>query len=67
MTTPPNSPIPAPESSAAPKRAMHPRATLAILLLACLFVFMPFLFWRASWFGAPMSPQEITEALSPGA
>jgi len=46
---------------------MYPRATLAILLLACLFVLMPFLFWRASWFGAPMSAQEITDSLAPGA
>ncbi len=46
---------------------MSPRATLAVLLLACLFVFMPFLFWRASWFGAPMSPGDITAALAPGA
>ena len=46
---------------------MSRKATLAVLLLACLFVFMPFLFWRASWFGAPMSPGEITAALSPSA
>ncbi len=58
-------PVVAPQSP--PKRGMHPRATLAIVILACLFVFMPFLFWRASWFGAPMTAQEITEALAPGA
>jgi HEAT repeats len=46
---------------------MSPRATLAVLLLACFFVFMPFLFWRASWFGAPMSAGDITAALAPGA
>jgi len=46
---------------------MSPKATLAVMLLACFFVFMPFLFWRASWFGAPMSAPEITQALAPGA
>src|SRR5208282_576888 len=70
-TTPTPPPVPQPHAAAAPqpspKRGMHPRATLAILILACLFVFMPFLFWRASWFGAPMTAQEITEALAPGA
>jgi HEAT repeat protein len=43
---------------------MSPKATLAVLILAFLFVFMPFLFWRASWFGAPMSPADITAALA---
>jgi len=46
---------------------MSRNATFSVMLLACLFVFMPFLFWRASWFGAPMSASEITQALAPGA
>jgi HEAT repeats len=46
---------------------MSRRATLIILLIAISFVVMPFLFWRASWFGAPMSARELTEALEPGA
>jgi biotin carboxyl carrier protein len=46
---------------------MPRKATFAILLIACLFVFMPFLFWRASWFGAPMSASDITASLAPGA
>jgi hypothetical protein len=68
--TPATAPSPSEVSSsspAPPKRGMSRRATLAVLLLACLFVFMPFLFWRASWFGAPMSPADITAALAPGA
>ena len=36
-----------------------------ILLIAVAFVLMPFLFWRASWFGLPMSAGEITQALAP--
>jgi hypothetical protein len=46
---------------------MSRRATLLILLIAVSFVFMPFLFWRASWFGLPMSANEVTQALAPGA
>jgi hypothetical protein len=46
---------------------MSRRATLTVLLIAVSFVVMPFLFWRASWFGLPMSPREITQALAPGA
>jgi len=46
---------------------MSRKATLAVLLLACLFVLMPFLFWQASWFGAPMSPADITAALASAA
>jgi len=57
----------APVLASPPKRGMSRKATLAVLLLACLFVLMPFLFWRASWFGAPMTPDDITAALSPGA
>ena len=53
--------------SAPPKKGMSRKATLAVLLLACLFVLMPFLFWQASWFGAPMSPADITAALAPAA
>jgi len=70
MTTPTTPAFPTEGSAPAPsppKRGMSPKATLAVLLLACLFVFMPFLFWRASWFGAPMSPDDITAALSPSA
>lgn len=37
---------------------------LAILVLAFLFVLMPFLFWRATWFGRPLTDEEITRYLS---
>jgi len=59
------------QTAAAPaapaKRGMSKRASTTILLIAVSFVVMPFLFWRASWFGAPMSPSALTEALAPGA
>lgn len=65
MSTSPNPPHDSPAPLA--KKPVSRKATFAVLLLACLFVFMPFLFWRASWFGAPMSPEDITAALAPGA
>ena len=69
--TPPDSGLPpaaAGSPAAAPAKAgMSRRATMVILLIAISFVVMPFLFWRASWFGAPMSARELTEALQPGA
>ena len=56
-----------PAPAAPPKRGMSRRATFIVLLIAVSFVLMPFLFWRASWFGAPMSAAEISQALAPGA
>jgi biotin carboxyl carrier protein len=37
------------------------RWTYAILILAFLFVLMPFLFWRQTWFGAPLSDDELAK------
>ncbi len=38
------------------------RALYAILILALLFVLMPFLFWQATWFGRPLSDAQISQA-----
>lgn len=35
-----------------------------ILILAFLFVLMPFLFWRATWFGRPLTDAEISKYLA---
>jgi biotin carboxyl carrier protein len=35
-----------------------------VLIVALLFVLMPFLFWRATWFGGPMTEAQIRSALS---
>lgn len=43
----------------APKPGMPLRWTYAILILAFLFVLMPFLFWRQTWFGAPLSDEQL--------
>src|SRR5215469_13017885 len=40
------------------------RWTFAILILAFLFVLMPFLFWNATWFGRPLTNAQIGKALA---
>jgi len=54
MTEPTASPAP-------PKPGMPLRWTYAILILAFLFVLMPFLFWRQTWFGAPLSDEDLAK------
>jgi hypothetical protein len=39
------------------------RWTYAVLVLALLFVLMPFLFWRATWFGRPLTDEHLEKAL----
>ncbi len=58
----PSSP-PAPPA-APPKRAMKTRWMIAILVLTFLFVLMPFLFWQATWFGKPLTSDQIGKALA---
>jgi hypothetical protein len=38
------------------------RWTYVVLIVALLFVLMPFLFWRATWFGGPMTDAQIRAA-----
>ena len=38
--------------------------TYAVLALTLLFVLMPFLFWRATWFGRPLTDEQLAAALS---
>src|ERR1700687_2142998 len=46
-----------------PKKGLPPRATFAILGVALLFVLMPYLFWQASWFGRPLTDQQLSRYL----
>jgi hypothetical protein len=56
---------PAPPAEAAPtKPGMKRRWMVAIVVLTFLFVIMPFLFWRATWFGNPLNSDEIQKALA---
>jgi biotin carboxyl carrier protein len=43
---------------------MAARWTFAILILAFLFVLMPFLFWNATWFGRPLTDSQLAKALA---
>lgn len=56
-TKPENAPAPA-------KRPPMPRRTkILFYLVAWLIVLMPFLFWRGTWFGRPLTNSEITRYL----
>ena len=59
MTEPEPSPSPA-----SPSTRLHWRATLFVIVLAWLFVLMPFLFWRGTWFGRKLTDQEIEKYLA---
>jgi biotin carboxyl carrier protein len=38
--------------------------TYAVLALAFLFVLMPFLFWQQTWFGRPLTDEELGQGLA---
>jgi hypothetical protein len=40
------------------------RWTYGIVIMAFLFVLMPFLFWNATWFGRPLTDAQIAKALT---
>jgi hypothetical protein len=46
------------------KPGMPLRWSWLVLIFALLFVLMPFLFWRSTWFGVPLSESDIAEYLS---
>ncbi len=43
---------------------MSPRTKLIFWLTAWAIVLMPFLFWRSTWFGRPLSEREVSEYLA---
>jgi biotin carboxyl carrier protein len=47
-----------------PRASFGGRWTYGILIVAFLFVLMPFLFWNATWFGRPMNDMQIAKALA---
>ncbi len=53
-----------PAEAAEKSGGLSRRWLFGILILAFLFVLMPFLFWRATWFGQPLSDAEITRDLA---
>jgi biotin carboxyl carrier protein len=56
---PPDSPAPS-----APKKSFGGRWTYLVLILALLFVLMPFLLWNATWFGKPLNDDQMSKALN---
>jgi len=47
-----------------PQKSFGGRWTYGIVIMAFLFVLMPFLFWNATWFGRPLSDAQIGKALA---
>lgn len=43
--------------------ARRRRATFIMIALAALFVLVPFLFWRDTWFGRPLTEEELGQYL----
>lgn len=52
------------ESNGRPATSVGRRWTYAVLALAFLFVLMPFLFWQSTWFGRPLTDDEIGKQLA---
>ena len=47
-----------------PQKSFGGRWTYGIVVMAFLFVLMPFLFWNATWFGRPLTDAQIAKALA---
>jgi len=58
------SPVPASSSIASKHEGLPRRWLYLILLVALLFVLMPFLFWQSTWFGRPLSDAQIGRNLA---
>jgi biotin carboxyl carrier protein len=52
------------DATAKPQKSFGGRWALAIVVLTLAFVIMPFLFWNATWFGRPITDQQISKALA---
>lgn len=47
-----------------PAKGMSKRWLYAVLILAFLFVLMPYLFWQATWFGRPLDDAQMAKAFA---
>jgi len=50
-------------ADAQPRASFGGRWTYGVIALALLFVLMPFLFWNATWFGRPLTDDQLAKAL----
>ena len=57
-------PAPLPPELIRLAEARRKRASRVLVVVAILFVLVPFLFWRGTWFGRPLSEEEIGRYLS---
>ena len=48
-----------------PRKPLSTRWTYIVVGLTLAFVLMPFLFWRATWFGRPLSNAQLADVLQP--
>ncbi len=55
---------PDPPAPSAPKKSFGGRWTYFVLIVALLFVLMPFLLWNATWFGKPLNDDQMSKALN---
>ena len=55
---------PNPVAAQAPPKGMARKWLFGVLALAFLFVLMPFLFWKATWFGSPLTDEELQKNLT---
>lgn len=63
----PENPQATSEATPAPAAApggLGPRWKIGIIVIAVVFVLMPFLFWRSTWFGLPLTDKQIEENLA---
>ena len=54
----------APRDAGVSPQGIPRRWLLLILATAFLFVLMPFLFWESTWFGRPLTDQQIEKNLA---
>ncbi|HUK30735.1 MAG TPA: hypothetical protein VLV89_06445 [Candidatus Acidoferrum sp.] len=47
-----------------PAKSVSKRWLYAVLILAFLFVLMPYLFWQATWFGRPLDDAQMAKAFA---
>jgi biotin carboxyl carrier protein len=55
--------LPVPPPPPPPRQRMPLRNRIIFLAVAWLIVLMPFLFWRGTWFGRPLSDQQLNDYL----
>lgn len=53
-----------PSTSPPPQKPVARRWAYAALVVAFLLVLMPYLFWRATWFGRPLSDEQLARYLA---